>query len=71
MTYRPVPGKLTYDLVANRIARIRTYGRDASGEYVELECLGTYRARVRRPLGCIRRMTEEERIELDKGWPNG
>jgi hypothetical protein len=70
--YRPVPGKFTVDAVMNRIVKVKRYGRDATGEYVEVQSLGSYRACVRRPLSCIRPLTDEERVELgqiaDAGW---
>ncbi len=61
--YRPVPGKLTVDLVRNCVAAVTGYGTDASGEYVEVKSAGSYGARRRLPLSCIRRPTDQEREE--------
>jgi len=61
--YRPVPGKLTVDASTNRVVTVKGYGKDSSGEYVEVQQAGSYGARVRLPLSCIRRLTQEEHIE--------
>ena len=34
-TYRPVPGKITVEMVQNRICTVTSYGTDSTGEYVE------------------------------------
>lgn len=62
--YRPVPGKYTFETVLNRIVKVTGYGTDASGEYVEIQSIGPYGAHDRRPLSCIRRLTEAEEVEL-------
>ncbi len=64
MTYRPIPGKFTVDAALRRIVRVRSYGRDAAGEYVEVRCAGSYGATYRLPLSCIRPLTVADRAEL-------
>ncbi len=64
MEYRPVSGKWTFDLTINAPAKVAGYGKDASGEYVEVQRAGSYAARARVPLSCIRRLTDEERAEV-------
>lgn len=61
--YRPVPGKLTVDATKNAVVTVKAYGKDASGEYVEVQFAGSYGARVRLPLSCIRPLTDQEREE--------
>lgn len=61
--FRPVPGKFVVDLVQNIFVKVTRYGTDASGEYVEVQRAGSYGARVRLPLTCIRAMTDAERRE--------
>lgn len=58
--YRPCPGKLTIDMVQNRIVTVKRYGKDASGEYVEVQLGGSYGAHVRLPLSCIRPLTDAD-----------
>ncbi len=67
--YRPVPGKLTVDLAQNCVMKVVGYGRDASGEYVEVKYAGSYGARKRLPLSCIRRPTDQEREEASESFP--
>lgn len=64
MTYRPVPGKFTFDLVHNAIVEVRGYKTDANGETVLVATAGSYRATIPLPLSCIRRLTDDERFEL-------
>lgn len=61
--YRPIPGKLTFEMVHNSVVTVKRYGTDSSGEYVEVQIAGPYGARWRLPLSCIRRLTDEERAE--------
>lgn len=61
MTYRPIPGKLTVELVQNRVMTVKGYGTDNLGEYVELKSAGSYGSTLRMPLSCIRPLTDEER----------
>jgi len=58
-TYRPIPGKRTVD-PQNRIVTVRCYGDDSTGAYVEVQLAGSYGARVRLPVSCIRPLTDEE-----------
>lgn len=71
-SFRPVPGKYAVDLVQNKIVKVRSYGSDASGEYIEVQRAGYYGAHERLPLSCIRRLTDHERVALgqmiDAGW---
>lgn len=62
-SYRPIPGKLCVELVQNRVVTVKSYGTDASGEYVEVKLAGSYGATQRLPLSCIRRLTDAERSE--------
>lgn len=62
--FRPVPGKFCVELVQNKIVKVRSYGKDASGDYIEVQRAGSYRATERLPLTCIRRLTDDERREL-------
>jgi len=61
--FRPIPGKMVMELIQNRIVRVMSYGKDVSGEYVEVRMGGSYGARHRLPLTCIRRLTDAEREE--------
>lgn len=61
--YRPIPGKLTVNMVNNSIMSVKGYGTDVSGEYVELKTAGSYGSTLRLPLSCIRPLTDEERAE--------
>jgi len=63
---RPAPGKYVVDATKNSIVKVRDYGEDSSGPYIEVERLGSYRARVRLPLSCIRPLTETDRVELSE-----
>lgn len=54
------------DATKNSIVTVKAYGQDASGEYVEVQAAGSYGARNRLPLSCIRPLTDLEREEEGK-----
>ena len=63
---KPVPGKLVVDMTCNRVVEVRRYGSDSTGrEYVEVRLAGSYGARIRLPLSCVRPLNDEDRKELD------
>lgn len=59
--YRPVPGKLTVEMVQNRIVTVKRYGTDVGGDYVEVQFAGSYGAHMKLPLSSIRPLTDEDR----------